>query len=283
MTRIVKLPQIQNVGTGATATRATLRLPLGRTYNRIMLFCYGNINRALLTNLVLKLNDGEKQRWKTSVQLQSRNAYSGGAADASILEFDFVERNAKDEAAMTLGTYALTAEAGVQSATLEFDIGTYVPSAGSYIEAVAEVDVPSKNRLIVRNRFQQKTLAGAVEEQIIIPFGQNGEQLKRLHIFGTLALIDSVRIRRDDSDEFESIKVLQNEFLQKTYGKVPQAGHMVVDFIANNLQGHMLNTALIMGANGQAQPVQNLDIRMAVNGAGVFDIYTESLTLNDRP
>lgn len=283
MTRLVKLPQIQNIGTGASATRATLRLPLGRVYNRIVLFCEGNINRASLTNIVLKVNSGEKQRWKTGAQLQSRNSYLVGASDAAIVELDFVERNAKDEAAMTLGTYALTAEAGVQDATLEFDIGTYTPSAASKITAFAEVDVPSANRLIVRTRYQQKTLAGAVEEAIIIPSGLNGEQLKRIHIFGTLALIDSVRVRRDDSDEFEALTVAQNEYIQKTYGKVPQAGQMVIDFIPHNLQGHMLNTAQIVGPNGQKTVVQNLDIRMAVNGAGTFDIYTESLTLNDRP
>jgi len=283
MTRLVKLPQIQNIGTGASATRATLRLPLGRVYNRIVLFCEGNINRALLSNLVLKVNTGEKQRWKTAAQLQSRNSYNAGASDAAIVELDFVERHAKDEAAMTLGTYALTQEAGVQDAVLEFDIATYTPSGTSKITAYAEVDVPSANRLIVRTRYQQKTLAGAVEEAIIIPSGLNGEQLKRIHIFGTLALIDNVRIRRDDSDEFEALTVAQNEYIQKTYGKVPQAGHMVIDFIPHNLQGHMLNTAQIMGPNGQKTVVQNLDIRMAVNGAGTFDIYTETLTLNDRP
>lgn len=283
MTRLVRLPQIQNIGTGATATRATLRLPLGRTYNRIVLFCAGNINRALLTNIVLKVNSGEKQRWKTGDQLQARNSYLVGASDPAIVELDFVERQGKDEAAMTLGTYAMTAEAGVQDAVLEFDIGTYVASATSTIVAFAEVDVPSRNRMICRTRFQQKTLAGAVEEQIIIPSGQNGEQLKRMFIFGTLSLIDSVRVRRDDSDEFESLSVAQNEFIQKTYAKVPQAGLMVVDFLAHNLQGHMLNTAMILGPDGKPQPVQNLDIRLKVNAAGVFDIYTESLTLNDRP
>lgn len=280
MTRLVKLPAPQNVGTGQ---RATIRLPLGRTYNRIVLFCEGNINKALLSNIVLKVNTGEKQRWKTAAHLQSRNSYNGGASDAAIVELDFVERNAKDEAAMTIGTYALTGEAGVQDAVLEFDIGAYVVTAASLIKAYAEIDVPSQNRLIVRTRYQQKTLAGAVEEPIIIPYGQNGEQLKRLHIFGTLALIDSVRVRRDESDEFEELSVAQTEFFQKTYGKVPQAGHMVVDFIAHNLQGHMLNTALIRGGDGKLQPVQNLDIKLKVNGAGTFDIYTESLALNDRP
>lgn len=281
MTRRVKLPQIQNVGSGQ---RATLRFPLGRTYNKVLLEMGGNINRSLLSNLVMKYNAGaEKQRWKTSAHLQAYNAYRGGASDTAYLNFNFVENKAKDEAAMTLGTYAMTAEAGVQDAVLEFDLGTYTPTAGSFIRAFAEVDVPSANKLITRFRYQQKTLAGAVEEQLIIPSGMNGEQLKRILIFGTLSLIDSVRIRRDDSDEYEGLTVAENEFNQKDYGKIPQAGLMVIDFLEHDLQGHMLNTAMIMGPDGKAKPVQNLDIRMLVNGAGTFDIYTESLTLNTTP
>lgn len=281
MTRRIKLPQLQNVG---PLQRASLRLPLGRTYNKIFFEFGGNINRALVSNLVIKYNAGaEKQRWKTSAHLQAYNAYRGGAADNAFLNLNFVENKGKDESAMTLGTYAMTGEAGVQDAVIEFDLATYVVTAGSWIRAWAEVDVPSSNKLITRTRYQQKTLAGAVEEQLIIPSGMNGEQLKRVLIFGTLALIDAVRIRRDDSDEFESLTVLQNEFAQKDYGKVPQAGLMVIDFLEHDLQGHMLNTAMIKGPDGKVTPVQNLDIRMLVNAAGTFDIYTESLTTNDRP
>lgn len=280
MTRKVQLNQIQNVG---PVQRATVRLPLGVTYNKIILFCAGNINASLLSNIVLKVNGSERLRWKTAAQLQARNSYNLGASDAAILEIDFLERNAKDEASMTLGAYAATQEAGVQDMTLEFDIATYTVTAGSFIKAVAEVDVPSKNRLVVRNRFFQKTLAGAVEEQLIIPFGMNGEQLKRIYVFGTMASIDSIRIRREGADEYEALTQQQNEFFQKTYGKTPQTGLWVVDFTEHNLMGHLLNTANIAGADGKLVPIQNLDIRLKTNAAGTFDAYTESITLNDRP
>lgn len=278
MTREVKLPLIQNIGPNQ---RATLRVPLGRTYNKITLYCGGNITRAMLSNIVVKLNSSEKQRWKTSAQVQALNSYRGGASDPAILSINFVERDGKDEAAMTIGTYAATAEAGVQDMVIEFDIGTYVVTAASVIVAKAEVDVPSANTLITRTRFIQKTLAGAVEESIIIPSGKLGEQVKRVLIFGTLALIDNVRVRRDDADEFESVTVLQNEFDQKEYGKIPQAGLMIVDFVKNNLISNALNTAVIQGPKG-LQEVQNLDVRMTVNGAGTFDIYIESIVLNNR-
>lgn len=279
MTRIIKLPQVQNVGPNQ---KATLKLPLGRTYGKIFLFCEGNIARALLSNIVLSINAGERQRWKTSVHLQAKNSYNKLASDLQVLELNFIEPEGKDEAAMTLGTYALTEGAGVQDAVLEFDIGAYVITAGSKIQAVAEVDLPSKNTLIVRTRYQQKTLSGAVEEAINLPYGLKGEQVKRMYIFGTLASIEKVRVRREDSDEFDDVTVFQNEYMQKTYGKVPQAGLMVIDFIKNNLQNNMLNTALIMGADGKVKPVENLDIRLSVNAGGTFDIYTETLTTNDR-
>ena len=275
MTRKVQLNQIQNVG---PVSRATIRLPLGVTYNKIVIFTAGNITASLLSNIVLKVNGSERIRWKSYTQIAARNAYNGNATDPNVLELDFVERNGKDEASMTLGAYAATAEAGVQDMTIEFDIATYTVTAGSLIKAVAEVDVPSANRLIVRNRFFQKTLAGAVT----IPFGMNGEQLKRMYFFGTLANIDSVRVRREGADEYEALTQIWNEFFQKTYAKVPQAGLFVVDFTEHNLMGHMLNTANI-NVGGKSVPIQNLDIRLKTTAAGTFDIYTESITLNDRP
>ena len=163
MTRKVQLVQIQNVG---PLQRATLRLPLGVTYNKIVLYFGGNITAALISNIVVKINGGERFRWKTAAALQARNSYNNNASDPAVLEFDFIERQAKDEASMTIGAYAATQQAGVQDMTIEFDIATYVVTAASLIKGIAEVDVPSANRLIVRNRSFQKTLAGAVEELV---------------------------------------------------------------------------------------------------------------------
>ncbi len=280
MTRKIKLPLIQNVGPNQ---RVTVRLPLGVTYNKIVFFTAGNITASLIRNLVLKLNGSERQRWNTQAQLQARNSYNRGASDANALELDFLEPKAKDEAAMTIGAYAATNEAGVQDLVVEFDLGNYVVTAGSTITAVAEVDVPSKNRLIVRNRYFQRVFNGATEEQIILPQGMNGELIKRIYVFGTLANIDHVRVRREGADEFEEITQAQNEFFQETYGKVPQAGLYVVDFTEHDLMGHMLNTSSIVGADGKPVTIQNLDVRLKVNGAGTFNIYTESITTNDRP
>lgn len=280
MTRKVKLPLIQNVGPNQ---RVTIRMPLGVTYNKVALFTAGNINAALISNIVVKINGSERIRWNTQAHLQGRNSYNRGASDANVLELDFIERLGKDEAAMTLGAIAATAEAGVQDLTIEFDLGNYVVTTASVITGVAEVDVPSRNKLIVRNRFFQRVFSGATEEQLVLPFGMNGEQLKRIYLFGTLAQLNHVRVRREGADEFEQLTQAQNEFFQRTYGKTPQAGLYVVDFTEHDLMGQMLNTAQIIGPDGQPKPIQNLDVRINVNAAGTWNIYTESITTNDRP
>ncbi|MCM3565906.1 major capsid protein P2 [Hydrogenophaga intermedia] len=280
MTRKVKLPLIQNVGPNQ---RVTVRMPLGVTYNKVAFFTAGNINAALISNIVVKINGSERIRWNTQAHLQARNSYNRGASDANVLELDFIERGGKDEAAMTLGAIAATAEAGVQDLTIEFDLGNYVVTAASVITGVAEVDVPSRNKLIVRNRFFQRVFSGATEEQIVLPFGLNGEQLKRVYLFGTLAQLNHVRVRREGADEFEQLSQAQNEFFQRTYGKTPQAGLYVLDFTEHDLMGQMLNTAQIIGPDGQPKPIQNLDFRINVNAAGTWNIYTESITTNDRP
>lgn len=280
MTRKIQLPQIQNVGPGQ---RATLRLPLGVTYNKICLFGGGGLGHDYMRNIVLKVNGSERMRFSTGQQLVMRNIYNGNNHTQGIVELDFINRNAKDEAAMTLGAYAATAQAGVQDMSLEFDLIAYNADSTTTIKAVAEIDVPSANRLITRNRYFQKVLAGAVEEQIVIPSGLNGEQLQRIYIYGPTENIASVRVRREGADEFDALTRSQNEFFQRTYGKVPQQGLFVVDFTEHNLAGHMLNTSMIIGADGKPVPIQNLDIRMKTVAAGTFDIYTESITTSDRP
>jgi hypothetical protein len=279
MSRRIRMPLVQNINPNG---RATVRLPLGFTYNRLFIFTRGNILTTMLSNIVLKLNGSERIRWLTQAQLLARNLFHAGQTSTTALTLDFLNRQAKSLEAQTLGTYAATQEAGVQDLTLEFDIGTYTISGASTIEIWADVDPPSANRLILRNRYFQKVLAGAVEEQIIVPYGQNGEQLQRIYIFGTLANIDFVRIRREGSDEYEDVRVTDAEYIQRDYGKQPQAGLLCVDFIENNIVSDALNTAILIKGDGKATPVQNLDIRLRTNAGGTFNIYTEAITNNDR-
>lgn len=277
--RNIRLPQLQNVGPNQ---RVSLRLPLGVTYEKLYFLLGTNILVSLITNIVLRINNKEFIRWNSAADMNSGlNFYKGNlSGQTDFFVIDFTERLAKEEVGMKLGTVAATQEAGVQEFTLEFDLGNYVVAAGSTITAFADVEAPSANRIIQRVQVQQKTIAAAAQEQIFVPFGMNGYQLKRLII--KHANLSSVRVRRDGVDVYEDASVaLANKRLQD-FGRVPQAGFHVIDFLPDSLQSNAFNTAMVIGADGKANPVQNLDVRATTSAADTLTIYTEAYALNSQ-
>lgn len=274
--RFIRLPQLQNVVPNA---RASLSFPLGVTYEKIYLQLGTNILTSLISNIVLRINNKEFMRWNSAADMVSGLlAYKGNyTGSTSFLVLDFTERAGREEVGMKLGTVAATQEAGVQQFTLEFDLGTYTQVAASTITAYADVEAPSANRIIQRVQVQQKVIAAAAQEQIFVPYGMNGYQLKRMII--KHANLASVRVRRDGVDVYEDIPVaLANQRLQD-FGRSPQAGYHVLDFMPDTLQSNALNTALVI-VGKDAVPVQNLDIRVTTSAADTLTIYTEAYSSN---
>lgn len=278
--RLLRLPQLQNVGPNQ---RVSLRLPLGVTYQKLYLQLGTNILTSLITNIVLRINNKEAQRWNTATHLNSGlNFFKGNlSGQTNFLVLDFTERLAKEEVGMMLGSIAATQEAGVQEFTLEFDLGNYTAAAGSVITGWADVEAPSANRIVQRVQVQQKVIAAAAEESIFVPFGMNGYQLKRLIIVH--ANLAAVRVRRDGVEVYENVPVaLANQRLQD-FGRVPQAGYHVVDFMPDALQSNALNTAMVLGSDGKsAVAVSNLDVRVTTSASDTLTIYTEAYSLNSQ-
>lgn len=277
--RAIRLPQLQNV---APNSRVSLRLPLGVTYNKIMLQLGTNILTSLITNIVLRINNKEFQRWNSAADMVSGLlAYKGNyTGSTAFLVIDFTERLAKEQVGLELGCVAATQAAGVQDFTLEFDLGTYTSVAASTITGWADVEAPSANRIIQRVQASQKTIAAAAEEQIFVPFGAQGYQLKRLILKHTN--LSNVRIRRDGVDVYDALPVaFANQRLQD-YGRTPQAGYHVIDLMPDSLQANALNTAMILGMDGKPVPVQNLDVRVTTTAADTLTIYAEAYSLNTQ-
>jgi len=274
--RFIRLPALQNV---APSSRASLRLPLGVTYEKIYLTLGTNILSTLISNIVLRINNKEFFRWNTWADYQAYLSYKGNATSATVLVFDFTERKARDEVAVKLGTIAACAEAGVQDMTLEFDLGAYTAVAASTITAFADVEAPSANSIIQRVQVMQKTIAAAAQEQIFIPFGLNGYQVKRLVI--KHANLSSVKVRRDGVDFYEDASVALGGARSTDFGMTPQAGYHVVDFMPDVLQSNAFNTAQV-NVGGKAVPVQNLDVRVTTSAADTLTIYTEAYALDSQ-
>lgn len=274
--RTIKLPQLQNVG---SSSRVSLRLPLGFTYEKLYLFLGTNQLVSLMTDIVLRVNNKEAQRWATAADMQSGlQLYKGHFVDTTTFIMDFTEHSAKEEVGMKLGTYAATAEAGVQDLTLEFTLGAYTHVAGSIITAFADVEAPSANPIIQRVQYSQKVIAAAAEEQIYIPYGRAGFQLKRLIL--KHANLASVRIRRDGVDMYEGVPVAMATKRLQDFKRAPQAGYHVIDLMPDALQSNALNTAFIRNSKGESVPVENLDVRLTTSAADTITIYTESYALN---
>lgn len=281
--RCIRMPQIQNL---VPSARASISFPLGVTYEKLYLYLgTTGLTKALMTNLVLKINNKEFQRWASAADLDILNTYKGNQINASYLVFDFTERLARQEVGMKLGTVAACQEAGVQSFTLEFDIGAFTVTGGTAPFMFADVEAPSSNRVIQRVQYQQKTLAAAVQDIFYIPFGAQGYQVKRLVM--KHSNLTSVKIRRDGVDVYEDLPVALANFREQDFGRVPVAGAQVVDFMPDTLNSNALNTAFVQtgfDAKGQPQttPVQNLDARITTSAADTVTIYTESFSLNSQ-
>jgi len=281
--RCIRMPTIQNL---VPSARASISFPLGVTYEKLY-FALGStgLTKSVISNIVLKINNKEFQRWATAADLDILNAYKGNAINASFLVFDFTERLARQEVGMKLGTIAACQEAGVQSFTLEFDIGAFTVTGGTAPYMFADVEAPSSNRVIQRVQYQQKTLAAAVQDTFYIPFGSQGYQVKRLIM--KHSNMTSVKLRRDGVDIYEDLPVALANFREQDFGRAPQAGFHVVDFLPDTLNSNALNTAFIQTGfdakgNAQTAPVQNLDARLTTSAADTVTIYTESFSVNSQ-
>lgn len=273
MSRIIQLPPFSNV---VANSRASLRLNPGVTYEKIHLQLGGTFTKAQITNIEAKLNNRLLLK-ATGSHVDSWMQYKGFAASATFLTLDFTERDAPDIAGKMMGTIAATAEAGVQDFTLELDIGA---ATGPTLTGWAEVGAPSGNRLVSAIKQQQRVIAAAAEETIFVPRGTSGAQVKRLYVFG--ANITHATVRRNGVDWFQRAPVAVLNYAQGQNRKSTQAGLVVVDFIQDNLQSGALNTAFVVGPDGKAVPVEDVDVRIQTSAADTLTVYTEMYATNDR-
>lgn len=276
--RCIKMPNIQNLVPNA---RASLSFPLGVTYEKLYFYLgTTGLLKSLITNIVLKINNKEFQRWNSAADLDVLNAYKGNAINASYLVFDFTERAMRQEVGMKLGTIAACQEAGVQSFTLEFDVGNFAVGGGTAPYMYADVEAPSANKVIQRVQVQQKALSAAVQDIFYVPFGAQGYQLKRIMFKHTN--LSSVKLRRDGVDQYEDLPVALANFREQDFGRSPQAGFQIVDFMPDALASNALNTAMVVGPDGKPIQVQNLDGRLTTSAADTITIYTEGFSLNTQ-
>lgn len=261
-TQVIKNLPFMNV---AASSVATLQLPLGPTYERIVLKLGGTtFTKAHLTNIKCKINGKTFHEFSGS-DLDKINSYSGMFADAAFLTIDFTELFARDEIDQSLGAVA-TAQ-GVANFTIECNIGAATaPTLESWSEISApritkDGSIPPVNKLV---KFSQNfAVAGKFNFQL--PYGlSGGTVIKRVYIMA--ANITDLEIKKNGLVIFDASKAV-NEFMQKEHKKTPQASMFVFDPIwDDNASGMLLTT-----------DAASMEWNMTLSGAETVNVYLECI------
>lgn len=249
----------------AASSVATLQLPLGPTYERIVLkLGGGSFTKAHITNVKCKLNSRTFHEF-SGTDLDKINSYAGMFADAAFLSIDFTELFSRDEIDQSLGAVA-TAQ-GVANFIIELTIGAATtPTLESWSEVSAprvtkDGSIPPVNKLV---KFSQNySAAGKFNFQL--PYGlAGGTVVKRVYIMS--ANITDLEVKKNGLVIFDASKAV-NEFMQKEHKKTPQAGMFVYDPIwDDNASGMLLTT-----------DSASMEWNMTLSAAETVNVYLECI------
>lgn len=145
---IKNLPFVNVTGNGV----ASVSLPVGMSYNRILLKLGGGLNKANITRIRVKLN-GKAIDDMSGARLEAVNAYRNRAQNASFMILDFVEPDAKTMAEQLVGN--INTASGVSSFTIEVTISG--ADGGVTLDSFSELAPP---RTLGRNHQENRIHGG---------------------------------------------------------------------------------------------------------------------------
>lgn len=258
MQLIKNLPFFNVVATGV----ASLSLPLGMTYERIILELGGTaFTKAMITDIKAKING--KPIWQTTgSRLDALNKYRGLATDATHLVLDFTELFARDEVGQSIGAIG-TAE-GVANFTLEVTItGATAPT----LESWSVLSGPKKLGAISKLLSYNVNIGAAGKFPVALPYGtQGGSIIKRVGFFH--ANMTELEVKKNGLVILEGKKAIV-EYFQTENKKAPQAGLFMADFIVDNNMSGMLVTA----------DAKSMEWNVTTSAADVITVQVEYLDL----
>lgn len=174
----------------------------------------------------------------TGSQLDKVLNYRGHTADAAYLNVPFFDRSGATEFDRMVG--CLDTTQGIESLTSEITIaGATAPTlepllVESAAQKTASGEVASFAPVIAKLLRLNYNAAAGGKISIPLPLGPaNGAVIKRIHIENSN--VTGVTVKENSVVVHESLK-LRNEFIQKQFGRTPQAGLYTVDFV---LDGNM--------------------------------------------
>lgn len=215
---------------------ATCSLPVGMSYNRIILALGGTFTKAMITNLKVRVN-GKVIVENTGSRLDLINQYKGLTASASYLTIDFTEPRAKDMAEEYIGNIN-TAE-GVSSMTMEV---TIAGATGPTLDSYSELGPPAPIGVIAKQILFTTSFGGAGKFPFkIIDVANRGAIIKRVH-FAHGGNITQLEVKKNGIVIFDNIPAAVNNFYQGEYQKTAQTNLYSFDPCLDNNYSNAIKT-----------------------------------------
>lgn len=260
MILIKNLPFTNVVASGV----ATVSLPVGMSYNRIVLALGGgSFTKAMITDIKVRVN-GKVVLQNTGSRLDLINTYRKRGTSASFLVLDFTEPDAKDMGEEYLGN--INTAQGVSSLTLEVTIsGATTPTLDSY----SELGAPAPLGVIAKQILFTNSFGGAGKFGFkIIDIANRGAIVKRVH-FNHTGNVTAVEVKKNGIVIFDNIPTAVNTFYQLDYNKVAQTNLYTFDPCLDNNYSNAIRT----------QDMVSLEFNVTTSAADTVTACTEVLDL----
>lgn len=215
---------------------ASCSLPVGMSYNRIILALGGTFTKAMITNVKVRVN-GKVIFENTGSRLDLINTFRGLTAAAAYLTIDFTEPRAKTMAEQYLGN--INTAQGVSSLTLEVTIaGATAPTLESY----SELGPPAALGIIAKQILFTSSFGGAGKFPFkLIDVANRGAIIKRVHFAhgGNMSMLE---VKKNGIVIHDNIPTAVNTFYQGEYQKAAQTNLYSYDPCLDNNYSNAIKT-----------------------------------------
>lgn len=247
----IKLNPFLGVAAGGLATLVTDELK-GRSVHALM-FRRGNgggagFTAAHMTNLTINLNGKSLLDDISGAQLQDFNDYEGLGASTDFLFHYFGDPTARTIRGQHQGDLDLSVHAG----PLELKVDIAAAAVAPTLEVWALVGPPKAQmglgfsaaevltvRALIPTVVQEAALVTRKSEPIGLGSGA-GARIRKLAFFHANLL--SVEVKKQGIILHEDLDDAENDAIQTDFGRVPQAGLYMVDFVVDGNMGEAQDT-----------------------------------------
>ena len=260
MLLIKNLPFTNVVASGV----ATVSLPVGMSYNRIILQLGGtSFTKSMITDIKVRLN-GKVIFQNTGSRLDSVNQYRKRGTSANFLVLDFVEPDAKDMSEQYVGN--LNTAQGVSSLTLEVTIsGATAPTLDSW----AEVGPPAPLGVIAKQLLFTTSFGGSGKFPFkLIDVANRGAIVKRVH-FAHGGNVTALEVKKNGVVIHDNVTTAVNTFYQLDYNKTAQTNLYTYDPCLDNNYTNAIKT----------QDMVSLEFNLTTSAADTVTAVVEVLDL----